>query len=267
MKNKSSILAFTILTAISFASCGRSTPPVTAEEQAPEAVPVRESAWRAAPAKGAQPAANTAPAPAAAPAPRYDAPVPTPAPVAARPAAVVTKQPMQVTLPAGSVLAVRVGESMSSEKNQSGESWSGTLAEPVVINGLVIADRGARVDGRVTNVKRAGRVKGVAQLSIALNSFHTADGQTIDVNTGSFAVAGKDETKKDVGKVAIATGIGAAVGAIIGKGKGAAIGAGSGAAAGTGAVLVMRGGPAVIGNEALVRFTTTTPVTITERLK
>jgi hypothetical protein len=174
---------------------------------------------------------------------------------------------MKVTLDAGTAIPVRIGESITSENSTSGDSWSGTLAQPLVIDGLVIAERGARVDGTVTHVKRAGRVKGVAQLSIAMKRLHTADGQIIDIPTSSFAVAGKDETKKDVAKVGIASGIGAAIGAIAGRGKGAAIGAGAGAAAGTGVVLASRGGAAVINNEALVNFRVSAPVTITEKIK
>ena len=175
--------------------------------------------------------------------------------------------PMKVTLAEGTVLAVRVGETLTSEKNESGDGWTGVLAEPVVVNGLIIAERGAEVTGRVTNVKRAGRVKGVGTIGVTLSRLATADGQRIAVNTTSFSAIGKDETKKDVGKVAIASGIGAAIGAIAGQGKGAAIGAGAGAAAGTGVVLATRGGPAVISNEALIRFRIAAPVTITEELK
>jgi len=171
-----------------------------------------------------------------------------------------------VTLPEGTVLAVRVGETMSSEKNQSGDGWTGVLAEPVVVNGLVIAERGAEVTGRVSNVKRAGKVKGVATISVTLSRLATADGQRVPISTTSFAAYGKDETKRDVGKVAIVSGIGAAIGAIAGGGKGAAIGAGAGAGAGTGEVLATRGKPAIISNEALIQFKIAAPVTVTEKL-
>jgi len=176
-------------------------------------------------------------------------------------------QPMKVTLAEGTTIAVRVGETLNSEKNESGDTWTGTLAEPVIIDGLVIAERGASVEGRVTNVKRAGRVKGVANMAIALTRFTTADGQRVDVHTSGYGAVGKDETKKDVGKVAIASGIGAAIGAIAGGGKGAAIGAGAGAGAGTGVVLATRGGPTVIPNESLVRFRVAEPVPITEKVR
>jgi hypothetical protein len=174
---------------------------------------------------------------------------------------------MSVNLAEGSIVAARIGDTLSSETSEVGDTWSGVLAEPLVVNGLVIAERGARVEGRVTNVARAGRVKGVARIGVALTRFNTADGQRINVQTGPFAREGKDSTKRDAGKVAIASGIGAAIGAIAGRGKGAAIGAGTGAAAGTGAVLATRGSPAVIDTETLIRFRVSQPVTITEKLK
>lgn len=159
-----------------------------------------------------------------------------------------------------------MGQTLTSEQSNTGDSWTGTLAEPLLIDGMVIAEKGATVTGKVVDAKRAGKVKGVAELDIALTGFHTADDQDIAVTTSAFGARGSDDTKKDTAKVAIASGIGAAIGAIAGKGKGAAIGAGAGAAAGTGAVLVTRGGPAVIPVESVVRFRTTNAVTITEKI-
>ncbi|MBI2688025.1 MAG: hypothetical protein HYX27_17085 [Acidobacteria bacterium] len=261
--NKTNILALTALTAIatfSGTSCAR-------KDSAAVEEPARESAWKpaaiqassSAPAKQSAAPANT---PAA-------TPVTTEPATAARPvrAPKVTAAPLKVTLAEGSILAVRTGESLTSEKNETGDSWSGTLAEPIVVDGLVIAERGTPITGRVTNAKRAGRVKGVASLSIAVTEIQTADGQRIPVHTASVAHAGKDETKRDVGKVAIASGIGAAIGAIAGGGKGAGIGAGVGAGAGTGVVLATRGGPAVFPAESLIRFRIAAPVTITEKLR
>ncbi|HEU0120571.1 MAG TPA: hypothetical protein VFQ91_08605 [Bryobacteraceae bacterium] len=294
MKNKPTILTVAVLTGVLAVSCSRRESPAVAEQQqpgvpvtapiaaAPAPEPVRESAWRPAPPRSApvkrvQPSAQpvTAAQPvmeqpvAAQPVaqPVAAAPAPVAEPRAVQPAAPPPAAPMKVTLAEGSILPVRVGETLNSEKNSSGDSWSGTLAEPLVINGMVIAERGARVEGRVSNVKRAGRVKGVANLSVEVTSISTADGQRVPVNTASFTAVGKDETKKDVAKVAIASGIGAAIGAIAGGGKGAGIGAGAGAAAGTGTVMVMRGGPAIINNETLVRFRVSDPVTITERIR
>lgn len=261
MKHKLAIGILSVIAAMTAASCSRQEAPVASDLQpaaAPEPVVIRESAFKPAPIR-----ANPA----------------KPAPVAVREPAVVAdapketrqaKAPVKVTLAEGTVLAVRVGETLTSAANKSGDTWTGVLAEPVVVNGLVIAERGAEVSGRVTSVKQSGRVKGVGSISVTLSQLATADGQRVPVNTTSFAAVGKDETKTDAGKVAIASGVGAAIGAIAGRGnrgKGAAIGAGAGAAAGAGVVLATRGKPAIISNEALIRFRIASPVTVTEELK
>ncbi len=279
MKNTHLLLTLTVITAFGASSCARKEPPVVVEQQqAPAPIPVepvRESSWKPAPARSApqkvsqpaspvpqQPVVQNAQPPAQLPPQAQQTPV-----AAAKPAPAPPPQPMKVTLTEGTVLPVRIGETLSSEKNEIGDSWSGTLSQPLVINGLVIAERGAQVEGRVTDVKRAGRVKGVANMTVALTRLTTADGQRINLQTSGISRAGKDETKRDVGKVAIASGIGAAIGAIAGGGRGAGIGAGAGAGAGTGVVLATRGGPAVIANETLLSFRVSEPVTITEKLR
>ena len=260
-------LTIFVLAAVLGTSCARKESAVELQP-ASEPVPVRESAFK--PVSAA--AAPVKPAPVATPAqtpkpilPAGSAPVEM-APQRATTAVTKAPAPTTVTLAEGTVLAVRVGDTLTSEKNESGDSWTGVLAEPVVVNGLVIAERGAEVTGRVSNVKRSGKVKGVGTISVTLSRMATADGQRVPISTTSFAAYGKDETKRDVGKVAIASGIGAAIGAIAGGGKGAAIGAGAGAGAGTGVVLATRGKPAVISNEALIRFKLAAPVTVTEKM-
>jgi len=259
MKKNLTVLVFAAMLGT---SCTRQQSAVEMQP-ASDPVPVRESAFKpvsptAAPVKSA---AGGAPKPIL---PAGSAPVEAQTQRAATPVTRPTA-PATVTLAEGTVLAVRVGDTLTSEKNESGDSWTGVLAEPVVVNGLVIAERGAEVTGRVSNVKRAGKVKGVGTISVTLSRLATADGQRVPISTTSFAAYGKDETKRDVGKVAIASGIGAAIGAIAGGGKGAAIGAGAGAGAGTGVVLATRGKPAVISNEALIRFKIAAPVTVTEK--
>jgi hypothetical protein len=173
---------------------------------------------------------------------------------------------MKVTLKEGSVIAIRLGETLDSEKNAVGDSFTASLSEPIVIDGFVIAERGARVSGKVVDRERAGRVKGVAVLQLALTEVTTADNQRVPIVTDAFLQKGPDTTKGDMAKVGIAAGVGAAIGAIAGRGKGAAIGAGAGGAAGTGAVLASRGKPAVLPAETLIRFRVAQAVTITEKL-
>jgi hypothetical protein len=176
------------------------------------------------------------------------------------------RKPETVTIPAGTVLKVRLNQSLSSELNENGDGFSATLEEPVIVNGFVIAEKGSRLDGRVVDAIRAGRVKGVAKLSIRLTTLHTADRQRVSIFTEEFVNNGKKSAGKDATRVAVGAGIGAAMGAIFGGGAGAAIGAATGGGLGAGSVLVTRGQAAELAVETRIPFRLRDDVTITENL-
>ncbi len=194
---------------------------------------------------------------------------PSPAPIVVeqpKPVAPKPREPQSVTLTAGTLIPVRLSEAISTEKQLTNDPFTAVLSEPLVINGMVIAERGSRAEGRIVSITRAGKVKGTAHLAIELTQFISSDGQKVRIQTALFEKEGKDSTKKDAGKVAAAAGIGAAVGAIFGGGKGAAIGAGAGGGAAGGGVLLTRGEPVVLPVETRISFRVTDPVTLTEKL-
>jgi hypothetical protein len=174
--------------------------------------------------------------------------------------------PNSVTLAAGTLLPVRMGETLSSARNQPGDSFLATLTQPLVIDGFIIAERGARVEGRVVDAAQAGRVKGASHLGISIVRLATADGQNIRIRTEPWAKDGLSEAGSDAAKVGAGAAIGAVIGAIAGGGKGAAIGAGAGAAAGVGGVLLTHGKGVEIPVETRISFRVQDSVTITERL-
>ncbi len=188
--------------------------------------------------------------------------------VAAAPAAPVPpRKPNTVTLKDGTLFNVRLAETLSSERQANGDTFWATLDEPVAADGFVIAERGARVEGKVINAVRAGRVKGTAELSLQLTRLRTADGQNVDIKTVTFTKEGPKSVKEDAVKVGVGSAIGAAIGAIAGGGRGAAIGAATGGAAGGGYVLTQRGKPAELPVETRLSFRLEVPLTLTERVK
>jgi hypothetical protein len=177
------------------------------------------------------------------------------------------KKPQVVTIPSGTLLTVRLDEALSSERNQDGDTFRATLDSPLVVDGLVIAERGSRVEGRVVETEKGGRVQGLARLAVALTTFTSSDGQKIKIQTESFARNAENSKKSDAAKIGAGAAIGAAIGAIAGGGKGAAIGAGVGGAAGTGGVLATRGKAAEIPVETRMSFRVRDPITITEKIR
>jgi hypothetical protein len=202
-----------------------------------------------------QPAQAAPVAPSAAPPQVEDAPNP--------PASSNGRTPNTVTIAAGTLLPVRIGETLSSANNERGDTFLATLDQPLVVDGFVIAERGSRVEGRVTE---AERTKGYSHLGIELVKISTSDGQHVRVRTAAYKKESNSSTGNDVAKVGIITAIGAAIGAAADGGKGAAIGAGVGGAAGVADVMLTRGKPVEIRVETRLSFRIQEPVTITERL-
>ena len=202
------------------------------------------------------------------PAPRMQPATPEPAPavqVPEPPAPPPPPPPRQVTLTSGTLIRARTVDGLSSDHNQAGDGFTATLDAPLVVDGLVIAERGARLEGKVVQADKAGRVKGVSDLAIELTQLTTSDGQRIPIETESFIKHGQTSKGEDAAKVGGGAALGAIIGAIAGGGKGAAIGTAVGGAAGAGTVAATRGKAVAIAPETRISFRLKSAVTITER--
>lgn len=182
-----------------------------------------------------------------------------PPPVAAPLAAGI---PPALTIPAGTYITIRVNQPLSSEHNQVGDFFSGTLAAPVVVNGIVVAQRGQTVAGRVSQVEKGGHLKGVSKLGVELTELTAADGQQLPIQTQLTGQSGHSNAGRNVATVAGTTTAGAVIGTAADWGTGAVVGAGIGAAAGIAAVAMMHGAPAVIYPETALTFRLNAPVAV-----
>ena len=148
--------------------------------------------------------------------------------------------PSTAVVPAGTVLEVRLQESLSTKTNQAGETFEMQLDKDLIIDGELLAPEASRVIGRLTHVKKAGKVEGRAQMGMDLQKIFVGDEEyTLRSNIRSYEA--EATVKEDAKKIGIAAGAGALIGAIAGGKKGAAVGTAIGASAGTGAVLVTSG--------------------------
>ncbi len=221
----------------------------------PAAVRTEAPAPAPAPVDPQQQQARVEPAPVLA-VPNDPPPPPPPAPT-----------PATVTISRGTLLTVRLGETLSTEKNSAGDQFNAVLDQPLEVDGFVIAERGAKAQGRIVELEKSGKVKGLARMAIELTHLHTSDGQNVRINTSAFTRQAESSTKMDAAKVGIGAAIGAAIGAMAGGGKGAGIGAGAGGAAGAGGVLLTRGKPAELRVETRISFRVSEPVTLSEHLR
>lgn len=186
-----------------------------------------------------------------------------PTPVAAMPPPPPPKPVVkEITIPAGTVVPVRITETLDSKTAQANDAFHGSLAGDISVQGIVAIPHGSPVMGRVVEAQEAAHFKGSAMLSIELTDV-TARGRRITLATDTFSKAGEGRGKNTAVKAGGGAALGAIIGAIAGGGKGAAIGGLAGGAAGTGVNAATRGQQVVIPTETLVNFQLTSPITVT----
>jgi hypothetical protein len=170
--------------------------------------------------------------------------------------------PPQITLPAGTFVRVRINEKLSSDKNQSGDLFTATLLQPLIANGLVVAQAGQNIAGRVSEAVKAKDGNGRSRLGLELSELSLVDGQQVPIRTQLMEYHRPTNNGRDTGVVFGTTAAGAAIGAAAGGGFGAGVGAITGAAAGAIGVLATRAHATEIYPEAVLTFRTVGATTI-----
>jgi hypothetical protein len=165
------------------------------------------------------------PAPAAAAVPAAAAAPPAPKPKPAAP-----PRPT-VTVPAGTMVNVRLSQGIDVDASQAGQSFKAIVDDPVMIGGSVVIPRGASAVLQAAQVQQSGTMKGSDKITLKMNSI-AFGGMAYQVASSYVETKGKGEGKKTGRKIGGGAGLGAIVGGIAGGGSGAAIGAAVGAAGG-----------------------------------
>ncbi len=168
-----------------------------------------------------------------------------------------TRPAATITVPAGTQIPLRLAQGISTKSAKVGDAVYAETVFPITENDRIVIPAGTYVQGRITEVRRPGRVKGRAEFLMHFTTMIFKSGYTVMLPGAVENVPGaehqrvKDEegtiqeegTKgRDAGTVAKTAGTGAAIGGVAGQSvKGAAIGGGLGSAAGLAAVLLTRG--------------------------
>jgi hypothetical protein len=230
--------------------CNKGPAPTAAS---PEAANTAQATPPPAPAPAPEtppPAAAPAPAPAAAPPPA--APPPPPAAPAPPP------PPREITAPTGTALVVRMEQTVSAKDNNVGDSFSGVLAQSVIVDGAHILRAGAPVTGTVTASKGQGKFKGAGDLAIAI----TRVGR-YPVSTTAYEKTVSGKGKRTAIFAGGGGGAGALIGGLAGGGKGALIGGLLGAGGGTAAGAYTGNKNVSVPAESVVTFRLSAPLTVT----
>lgn len=229
----------------STASPAQATPPTqtTTPAQATTPVPNSSPAQTAAPAQTTQAAGGAAP-----PA--------TPSSAEGVQPAVAAVKPATLTVPAGTKLPLVLHNSITTRNAKPGDPVYLETLFPIVISNKILVPAGSYVQGEIISTKRPGKVKGVGEMQLRLNTMILPNGYTVNFNaipnnagTGGNEsvdsegnIKGDTDKATDAGTILKGTAIGAGIGGIASRSAGGAgIGAAAGAAVGLMAVLLTRG--------------------------
>jgi hypothetical protein len=169
----------------------------------------------------------------------------------------------KVSLPAGTMLAVRLIDPVSSDKSQAGDRFHGSLDAPVVVGGTVVADQGSTVVGRVVRARKAGRITAPSELVLELVEL-VLPADRVRIETDPIERIGESTTGAgSAAAIGSTAALGTALGAIFGGGKGAAIGAAAGGAVGAGGTLGAKGKQSQVKSETVLMFRLRSPATVT----
>lgn len=159
-----------------------------------------------------------------------------------------------VVVPEGTVIPITLTNSISTKTAHDGDGVYGRTSFPITVDNKIVIPEGSYVRGKISEIRRAGKVKGKPELTLSFQTLMLPSGVNIPIYTslrgtgdagtrkGEATVQG-DSNKSEDAQTIERTGVeGAGIGAIAGRSvKGAGIGGAAGAAAGTAAVLLTRG--------------------------
>lgn len=177
----------------------------------------------------------------------------TPAPAESRPSVAPAST---ITIPAGTRIPLSLKQAISTKTAKEGDAVYAETTFPFALNDRIVVPVGTYVQGKISHVKRGGRVKGRAEILIHFTSLVYPSGYTVMLPGSVENVPGAEkstvkdsegtvqqdrDTGKKVKTAAESATTGALIGAIAHGGKGAAIGGGIGGAAGLAVAMLTRG--------------------------
>ena len=183
----------------------------------------------------------------------------------------------ELTIPAGTKVPLSLTQAISTKSAKEGDAVYCQTAFPIVQDGRVLIPGGTYVQGKISHVRRAGRIKGRAEVLMHFTTLIYPNGYTVMLPGSVENMPGAEKTSmkgpegtvrqdsqtgEKVGTIASTAGTGAVVGGLSQGGKGALIGAGIGGAVGTAIGLLTRGNDVRLQNGTSIEMVIQRPVTV-----
>jgi hypothetical protein len=201
---------------------------------------------------------TTAPPAAGVPAPKPSEPMVSSVPQAPPPAEQQAPQgpppPVEVSIPAGTSLAVRVDQRISVKTSHAGDTFTGEIVEPITASdGSLLVPRLSPVKGLIAAAHKRGHFKGASLLELRLTTL-TLNGTEYPLKTRDLTQTKKGKGKRSAAFIGGGSGLGMLIGGVASGGVGLLIGGLAGGGAGTAAAGLTGNRDIDIPAESVVHF-------------
>jgi len=182
-----------------------------------------------------------------------------------------------LTIPAGTKVPLALKQAISTKNAHEGDAVYAETTFPVVLENRIVIPAGTYVQGKISHIRRPGRVKGRAEVLMHFTTLIYPSGYTVMLPGSVENIPGSEKTSmkgsegtvrqdsqtgQKVGTVGSTAATGAVVGGLSAGGKGALIGAGAGGAVGTAIALLTRGNDVRLENGTSVEMVIQRPITL-----
>ncbi|HYK34882.1 hypothetical protein [Alloacidobacterium sp.] len=162
-------------------------------------------------------------------------------------------------VPSGTVLSIRMNQTINVKHAAAGEPFSGTIVNPIVVDGNTVIPSGSAAEGEVVAAHKRGHFKGASVLQLRLTGMDV-NGQHYRIDTSSITHSKKGKGKRSAAFIGGGSGLGMLIGGLATGGTGLLIGGLAGAGAGTGVAAFTGNKDITIPAESVVNFKLAEPV-------
>lgn len=157
------------------------------------------------------------------------------------------------------MLSVRMNQSINVKHAQAGQPFSGTVVNPVSVDGNMVIPSGSTAEGVVVRAHKRGRFKGASVLQLTLTGLNV-NGRHYRIDTSSLTRTKKGKGKRTAAFIGGGTGLGMLIGGVATGGVGLLVGGLAGAGAGTAAGAFTGNRDIDIPAESVVNFRLAEPI-------
>jgi hypothetical protein len=154
--------------------------------------------------------------------------------------------PIDVVVPAGTIITLQLITALSSETAKVEDRVEAMIGDPVIVDQILAVPKGTKVLGSVTTAVKGGKVKEVAQVGVRFHTLVLGPEPGINLVIDPIVQLGVAPSGRSKATIGGGAAVGALTGWLLGGTQGAIKGGVTGAGGGAAATMIVKAQPAVV---------------------